>query len=144
LCAFGGGGGRVRCRRRGSARVKNLEGAFIIFFFKTELVRFGSVFSVSGLSNRNRTEPVGFLKILIGLIGFFLRFGFFGYFFPGFLSLIGFSVFLLTPILECSYVGIVLKEMIKYHDNGLASLKAKQGDLSNYCFSILEIRWKNI
>jgi len=91
------GRGRLRCSRRGSARVKNLEGAFIVFFLKTEPVRFGSVFSVSGLSNRNRTEPVGFLKILIGLIGFFLRFGFFGYFFSGFLGLIGFSVFLLTP-----------------------------------------------
>ena len=65
---------------QGNARVKSLEMAFIVFFF-TEPVRFGSVFSVSGLSNRNRTEPVGFLKILIGLIGFFLRFDFFGYFF---------------------------------------------------------------
>jgi hypothetical protein len=97
------GRGRLRCRRRGSARVKNLEGAFIVFFFKTEPVRFGSVFSVSGLSNRNRTEPVGFLKILIGLIGFFLRFGFFGYFFSGFLGLIGFSVFLLTPTCEAEF-----------------------------------------
>jgi len=40
---------------------------------------FGSIFSVwlgfflvPGLKNRNRTEPVGFFKILIGLIGFFL------------------------------------------------------------------------
>jgi len=55
------------------------------------------VFSVSGLPNRNQTEPAGFLKILIGLIGFFSRFGFFGYFFSGFLGLIGFLVFLLTP-----------------------------------------------
>ena len=34
-------------------------------------VRFGSFFSVPSLKNRNRTEPVGFFKILIGLIGFF-------------------------------------------------------------------------
>jgi hypothetical protein len=34
-------------------------------------VRFSSVFSVPGLKNRNRTEPVGFFKILIGLIDFF-------------------------------------------------------------------------
>ena len=61
---------------------------FSVFF------RFGSVFPVPGLKNRNRTEPVGFFKILIG---FFLRFGFFGYFFSGFLGLIGFSVFLNTP-----------------------------------------------
>jgi hypothetical protein len=43
--------------------------------------RFGSVFFRSVLpvpSLRNRTEPVGFFKILIG---FFSRFGFFGYFF---------------------------------------------------------------
>jgi hypothetical protein len=96
---FGGGGQRLRCRRRGSARVKNLEGAFIVFFLK--LNRFGSIFSVSGLSNQNRTESVSFLKILIGLIGFFSRFDFFGYFFSGFLGLIGFSVFLLTPKNNC-------------------------------------------
>jgi hypothetical protein len=48
-------------------------GFFPVFF------GFGSVFPVPGL--KNRTEPVGFFKILIGLIGFFLRFGFFGYFF---------------------------------------------------------------
>jgi hypothetical protein len=54
--------------------------------------RFGSVFPVPGL--KNRTEPVGFFKILIG---FFSRFGFFGYFFPVFVGLIGFSVFLNTP-----------------------------------------------
>jgi hypothetical protein len=55
---------------------------------------FGSVFPVPGLKNQNRTEPVGFFKILIGLIGFFLQFGFFGYFFSSFL---GFSIFLNTP-----------------------------------------------
>jgi len=49
--------------------------------FFSGFFRFGSVFPVPGLKNRNRTEPVGFFKILIGLIGFFLRFGFFGYFF---------------------------------------------------------------
>jgi hypothetical protein len=38
---------------------------------------FGSVFSIPGL--KTETEPVGFFKILIG---FFSRFGFFGYFFP--------------------------------------------------------------
>jgi hypothetical protein len=46
---------------------------------------------------KTETEPAGFFKKLIGLIGFFFRFGFFGYFFSGFLSLIGFLVFLLTP-----------------------------------------------
>jgi len=71
------------------------------FFSSFFLVRFGSVFSVPGLKNRNRTEPVGFFKILAGLIGFFLRFGFFGYFFSGFLGLIGFSVFLNTPSCYC-------------------------------------------
>jgi hypothetical protein len=46
---------------------------------------------------KNRTEPAGFFKNLIGLIGFFLRFGFFDYFFSSFLGLIGFPVFLLIP-----------------------------------------------
>jgi len=64
-------------------------GFFPVFF------RFGSVFPVPGLKNQNRTKPVGFFKILIGL-----RFGFFGYFFFGFLGLIGFSVFLNTPSLN--------------------------------------------
>jgi len=41
------------------------------FFSGFFSVRFGSVFPVPGLKNRNRTEPVGFFKILIGLIGFF-------------------------------------------------------------------------
>jgi len=56
--------------------------------------RFGSVFRLGFGSVRfgffgfmlikpkpNRTEPVDFFKILIGLIGFFSWFGFFGYFF---------------------------------------------------------------
>jgi hypothetical protein len=66
--------------------------------FLSGFFRFGSVFPVPGL--KNRTEPVGFFKILIGLIWFFERFGFFGYFFSGFLGLIGFSVFLNTPTHE--------------------------------------------
>jgi hypothetical protein len=65
------------------------------FFSGFFSVRFGSVFPVPDL--KNRTEPVGFFKILIGVIGFFSRFGFFGYLFSGFLGLIGFSVFLNTP-----------------------------------------------
>ena len=69
----------------------------LLFFSRDNLVepgRFGSVQSVSDFENQNRTEPEIFCDLLIGLIGFFLRFGFFGYFFSGFL---GFSVFLLTP-----------------------------------------------
>jgi len=42
-----------------------------------------------------KTEPVGFLKILIC---FFSRFGFFSYLFSGFFGLISFSVFLLPSI----------------------------------------------
>jgi hypothetical protein len=56
---------------------------FFVWFFSIR-VRFGSVFPVSGLKNRNRTEPVGFFKKKFGLIGFFSRFGFFGFFFPVF------------------------------------------------------------
>jgi hypothetical protein len=59
-------------------------------------VGFGSVRFFRFLVYKTETEPAGFFKILIGLIGFFFRFDFFG-FFSGFLGLIGFSVFLLTP-----------------------------------------------
>ena len=55
--------------------------------FLSVSVRFGLVFSV--FVYKTETEPAGFFKNLIGLIGFFFRFGFFG--------LIGFLVFLLTP-----------------------------------------------
>jgi hypothetical protein len=63
-------------------------------------VRFSSVFSIPGLENRNRTEPVGFFKILIGLIGFFHG----SVFSSSFLSLISFLIFLNTPntMLLCS------------------------------------------
>ena len=79
---------------------------FGFFSGKTGLVRFfrfGSVFLVLaqffnlawfffGLvwfyKSKTDTKPVGFFKILIGLIWFFSRFGFFDYFF---------LIFLLTP-----------------------------------------------
>jgi len=54
------------------------------FFSGFFSVRFGSVFPVPGLKNRNRTEPVGFFKILIGLIGFFFGSVFSVIFFPVF------------------------------------------------------------
>jgi hypothetical protein len=60
-------------------------------------VGFGSVRFFWFFAYKTGTEPAGFFKNLIGLIGFFFRFGFFGYFFSGFLDLIGFLVFLLTP-----------------------------------------------
>jgi hypothetical protein len=62
-----------------------------LIFFPIFSVRFR--FGFSSFRLINRIEPVGFFKILIG---FFLRFGFFYYFFSSFLNLIGFSVFLLT------------------------------------------------
>ena len=43
-------------------------------------VRFGSVFQFFAYE----TEPADFFKMLIGLIGFFFRFGFFNYFFSVF------------------------------------------------------------
>jgi len=70
--------GLARFFRFGSVLAR-FGSVFFRFFFW-----FGSVFPVPGLKNRNRTEPVGFFKILIGLIGFFFRFGFFGFFFPVF------------------------------------------------------------
>jgi hypothetical protein len=61
---------------------------------------FGSVFFGFGLvrffAYKTKTEPAGFFKSLIGLIGFF-SVRFFRVFFFGFLGLIGFLVFLLTP-----------------------------------------------
>jgi hypothetical protein len=64
-------------------------------FFPVWLVFFslGSVRFFLFQAYKTETKPVGFLKILIGLIGFFSRFGFFGYFFSGFLNLIGFLIF---------------------------------------------------
>ena len=56
---------------------------YLYFFFLmlAWLNRFGSVQSVSDFENRNRTELKIFCDFLIGLIDFFPRFGFFGYFF---------------------------------------------------------------
>jgi hypothetical protein len=56
----------------------------------------GSVWFFWFQAYKTETEPVGFFKILIG---FFSRFGFFGYFFY-LLGLINFSVFLLIPNLD--------------------------------------------
>jgi hypothetical protein len=53
----------------------------------------GSILFFRFQAYKTETEPVGFLKILIG---FFSLFDFFSYFFSGFLGLIGFSDFLLT------------------------------------------------
>jgi hypothetical protein len=44
-------------------------------------VGFGSVRFFRFLVYKTETEPAGFFKILIGLIGFFFRFDFFGFFF---------------------------------------------------------------
>jgi len=70
------------------------------FFGLARFFRFGSVFFRFQFGSvwffwffAYKTEPAGFFK---NLIGFFFRFGFFGYFFSGFLCLIGFPVFLLT------------------------------------------------
>ena len=76
----------------------------LIWLYFFDLARFFSNLSrvFSGLGSvlffrfqtyKTETELVGFFKILID---FFSRFGFFSYFFSGFLDLIGFSNFLLT------------------------------------------------
>jgi len=78
--------------------------------------RFDSVFS--GLARfflfqayKTETEPVGFLKILIGFFHGLV----FSVFFSGFFGLIGFSVFLLTPNLGavCFFVPVPI---LKYFD----------------------------
>ena len=90
---------RERLQGVAGVRVSRSRVKFFFFIFIVPLKpnRFGSVgvLPVSGFGNRNRTEPKIFTK---KIIGFFFRFGFFGYFFLGFLDLLGFSVFLLTPI----------------------------------------------
>jgi hypothetical protein len=63
---------------------------FGLVFFDSGSVRFFQFFAY-------KTEPAGFFKILIGLIGFFFGSVFMVIFFSGFLDLIGFLVFLLTP-----------------------------------------------
>jgi len=71
----------------------------LVYIFFSFLNRTGSV-RVSWFrytKTGNRTEPDIFLNILTGSIDFFYRFGFFGYFFSGFLGQIDFPVFLLTP-----------------------------------------------
>ena len=70
------------------------------FFSGFFLFRFGLIFQFQAY--KTKTESAGFFKILIGLICFFSRFSFFGYFFSSFLGLIIFFIFLLTPILKCS------------------------------------------
>jgi hypothetical protein len=51
---------------------------FILFFFsRASLVESDRFGSVSNFKNRNRTKPEIFCDFLIGLIGFFLQFGFF-------------------------------------------------------------------
>jgi len=86
-----GGGGYVNCNLLGLMGRKR--------FFISKPNRFSSVRVVrfKHYKTGNRTEPDIFLNILIGLIGFYFRFGFFCYFFFSFLDLICFSVFLLTP-----------------------------------------------
>jgi hypothetical protein len=61
------------------------------------------VFSVSGLWNRTDRFFQNFNR-------FFSRFGFFDYFFPDFLGLIGFLVFLLTHI----YIYIYIYSLINF------------------------------
>jgi hypothetical protein len=65
--------------------------------FLSSFFRIGFGFFSSRFKNRKQTELVGFFKILIGLIGFFSQFGFFGYLFSSFLGLISFLVFFNTP-----------------------------------------------
>jgi hypothetical protein len=78
-----------------------------LFKAKTGSNQFGSVFSSFFCLGsvwffrfqvyKTETEPVGFFKILIGLIGFFHGSVFSVIFFSGFLGLIDFLIFLNTP-----------------------------------------------
>ena len=69
----------------------------VFFQFFSDSVRFG--FFGFLLIKPNRTSQF-FQKCNL----FFFQFGFFGYFFSGFLSLIGFLVFLLSPSVKCEYI----------------------------------------
>jgi len=71
---------------------KKLKPVWLGFFSGFFLFNFGSVWFFR--FQAYKTEPIGFFKILIGLISFFSRFDFFGYFFSDFLGLISFfSIF---------------------------------------------------
>jgi hypothetical protein len=71
-------------------RTKTGSNRFGSGFFQFGSVQFG-FFSFSLIKPKpNRTEPAGFFKILISLIGFFSRFGFIGYFFSWFSQFIRF------------------------------------------------------
>jgi hypothetical protein len=90
--------------RFGFLEQKPVETGLARFFqFWLGFFWFGSFCSVRFQTCKTGTEPVGFFKILIGLIGFFFTIWSFQLFFSGFLGLIGFLVFLLTPILYNSY-----------------------------------------
>jgi hypothetical protein len=93
------GFGSVRFFRAktGSNLFSSVFSVWLGFFSGFFRFGFGSVFPDPGLKNQNRTEPVGFFNILIGLIGFFHGSVFSVIFFSSFLGLISFSVFLNTP-----------------------------------------------
>jgi hypothetical protein len=97
----GRGGGWESENGEISLELENMLFILVFFFLSRDSLvepgRFGSVQSVSDFENQNRTESEIFCDFLISLIGFFSWFDFFGYIFSGFLGLIGFSVFLLTP-----------------------------------------------
>ena len=77
-------------------------------------VGFGSVRFFWFFAYKTGTEPAGFFKNLIGLIGFFFRFGFFGYFFFSFLGLIGFPVFF-SPLVYIQIYESSLKKSQPYN-----------------------------
>jgi len=88
--------------KKTETELKPVQTGLTRFFFPVFLrfgfssVRFG-FFSFRLIKPKQNRTGRFFFKILIGLISFFFMFGFFGYFFSGFLGLISFSVFLLTP-----------------------------------------------
>ena len=73
-------------------RTKTGSNRFGLVFSHFFLFGFGSVRFFRFQAYKTEMEPVGFFKILIGLIGFFSLLSFFSYFFSNFLDLIGFFI----------------------------------------------------
>jgi hypothetical protein len=74
---------------------------------------------VSGFVNRNQTQPKILTKKIIDLLGFFFGSVFLVVFFLGLLSLLGFSVFLLTPTKKIQAAPALLSHKVS-HPNMLA------------------------
>jgi len=107
----------------------------VFFRFFSVRVRFGSFFRSQ--TYKTKTEPAGFFKILIGLIGFFLRFDFLNFFL---IQLVFFCFFCLvlekkkSSMFWSSVVGV------RYPINGSCVISIYQTKLNSACLHVL-VAW---